>query len=135
MKINAKITMLFDRDNGLNIHITDDDSGIRFVDIQMTNDEAVSALSRLAETNISSTEVRGLENLGKTKERKPFSVNLGKSNYRDEKERAIKAVQGQCPDGWKPDLYFNGQRSFSYENGDTIANTTIFRFVEKEAAE
>ena len=129
----GKITILFDHD-GMSIELIDGLSTIHFAKVRLNPEQTVRALSRLGYCPCE-IEVVGLDHVGKKLEHKDFEFEMvGDSKYsmRDT-EKAKKLAKKLCPSGWKPDLYFNSQDSFSYREGKRFAKTKIRRWVEIDA--
>jgi hypothetical protein len=133
MKINGKITILADKDH-VTIEVTDDTSGIEFLEIEMSPVAFTAALGRLACVPCRSTTLRGIENVGKIMERKPLSVALPTTTkWKERKEIAVKLLQEVCEKqypGWTVDTYLGSQGSFTSDGALESANTSIFRYVE-----
>jgi hypothetical protein len=132
MKINAKITMLFD-DGGLNLRLEDDDANVTFVELRLNPQQVCQVFSRLCYTSVESCEVFGLDKVGKKMENKKFEFVLPDDtvSYRD-REIVKKIAEKICPEGWELDLYFDSQGSFFKRDGKQYARCTIRRWVEKE---
>lgn len=129
MKLNGKITILFNEE-GLKIEVMDTASRIEFLEIQLTQEQTCEALARIANTPCE-LEVRGLENVGKKREHKPFEFALPEDTiYHNKKEKATATANLLCPDGWVAATYFNSQDSFFDRGGKPWARTNIFRFIE-----
>lgn len=127
-KINAKISILINRDN-TRIEVYDDDSSITFLEIILTPEQLSSALSRMALTPCESVEVRNLDRIGKKMENINFEV-ITDGSIRD-KDKARELIKNECPEGWLPDLYLGSQNSFSYDrySDKTTIRTIIRRWV------
>lgn len=135
MEINAKLTLLFS-DEGLRIEIRDDDACVTFFRGKLSTEQACQAMGRLSNTPMEGAEVFGLELVGRKHESETFSFSLPEgTSYDDEKRVAIEVVKELCPNGWKPDLYFNSQNSFTRSGKSVTARTIIRRWVEKEIIE
>lgn len=67
MEIKGKITFLVDK-NKTTIQLHDDGASITFCEIELTNDQLASALSRMGYTECKSVNVFGLDKLGKKHE-------------------------------------------------------------------
>lgn len=127
MKIEAQITILATYDNCIRITIHDKTSGMRFVNLELTNEQFVNAtMNRLGNTDVMSAEVIGLDRVGKTMEHKPLEFPI--TNWRDDNE-ARATVEKYCPEGWIPDMGFNNQHTFFEKDGKRYARTTIRRWV------
>ena len=134
MKINAKITLLINQD-GLHLTMDDDDAVICFLDVRLTPQQTVEALSRLAHVPCE-CEVRGLNLVGKKRlsQKLSFEFAAGHSYGEERQKLATSKAKEVCPEGWKPDTYFGSQNSFSYnhDTGVTTAHTTAYKWVDIE---
>ena len=133
MFINAKVDLSFS-DEGLDIRIRDDDSGLTFVELHMGQKEACQVMSRLSSVPAEKCELRGLDKVGKKMEVDYFEFGMDENiKYADRREEAFAIARDTCPEGWVPDNYFGSQNSFrNAKNGQLIARATIRRWVEKE---
>lgn len=130
MKINARLTMLF-REDGLKIEVRDADAGIEFLELRLTPEQTMQAMSRLSCTEVESCEVRGLDRVGKRQEMKPFSFSISADWTRHQNlDQVREEAKLVCPEGWSPDLWFNSQGSITHN--PPMAHTTIRRWVEKQ---
>lgn len=112
----------------IRIAIEDDASSINFVEARMSLENFAEALTGLGFVDIDFT-VRGLENIGKTRERKTVEINLGKTDYDGLKELALSEARKIESDGWVCDGYFSNQDSFRYKDGNTICRAGFVRYV------
>jgi len=130
MKINAKVTVLFDRD-GLRIEVYDQDSCTQFLNLQLSPEQTCDALSRLAHTECQEAEVMNLDRVGKVREVRglefPYLSSVGHRN----REAAIEECKRICPEGWTPMLSFNSQNTFFEVDGFQWARTSICRWVDR----
>ena len=131
MKINGKITLLFNED-GLNIEVHDDDAVITFLEIQLNQKQTCQALSRLSYTECQEVEVRNLDHVGKIRERQGFIFEMPKSDWNTRQEIAANKALELCPEGWIPDIYFGSQDSFFAENNVEYARTSMSRWIERD---
>lgn len=131
MKINAKIDLFIGRDHTA-IRIHDDDAGICFVEVRLSPEQTVEALSRLSHTNCLSCDVRGVERLGKRMEHKTIEAVIPDRLFRrtEREEFARLAIDKVCPEGWEPDHYYGSQDSFYSKDGKQYARCIIRRWVE-----
>jgi len=133
MKINAKLTLLFDRD-GMKIEIHDDDAAIQFVSLRLNSKQTCQVMSRLAFTDVAKAEVYGLDRVGMRMEHKPFKFEVGLSDDVWNNQRAIakEKIKQVCPDGWEADTNFSFRDSFFSEGDVRWARTNIRRWVPIE---
>lgn len=127
LKINAQITLLFDR-GGLNLRLRDYDSKIVFLDLQLTQEQTCEALARLSETPVAECEVRGLDKLGKKMEHRTIEFKMPKKKPYDKDAAAAEAAK-HTPEGWESDNYFGSQGSFFMIDREPWARCTIRRWL------
>jgi hypothetical protein len=109
------------------IRIRDKSAGISFIEMTMTREQWVNAtMNRLAGCSVKSAEVRGLDLVGKTAERKILEFEI--PEFRD-REYAIKNVHIHCPGGWTADDDFDSQDSFFEKDDKNYARTSVRRWV------
>ena len=123
----------------ITIHIEDKSSHIAFLDIEMKLDEFARAITGLGYVECE-FECRGLKNVGKLYEIKPFTFLMPEHNYSNRKEIAEKETERVTPYGWETYTYFSSQDSFvrkNIEGGDieVWANTHIYRWVDKDTSD
>ena len=138
MKINGKITILCDED-GVKIEVLDNDADIQFLEIRLTPRQFTQALGRLAHTECMSTEVRGLDLVGKVAEHKALVFEIPKDlrwEHGPKRDEAlIKLADKACPKGWIHDNYFGSRDSFLEKDGKYFAQTHLRRWVERKKEE
>lgn len=135
MKINAKVTILFDRD-GMSIDVRDGDAAISFLRLRLDPVQACSAMGQLAYTHATLAEVRGLDCVGKKMENQTLAFPLPpEADYPNQKKLAAAAAEAHCPEGWTHDNYFGSQESFFQKDGKPWARVTIRRWVDPDAIE
>lgn len=133
--MKGKITILINRDS-TSIELTDESSGVRFLEITLTPEQLSSALSRLSMTDCE-FNTRGLEYIGKKHEHKMFEFKIpenvlvldkskDKSGYATRLKRYADTL---LTDGWEAEGYFGSQNSFFKKDGDNWARCTIRRYV------
>jgi hypothetical protein len=139
MKINAKITMLFNRD-GLCLEVEDDDSGVRFLKIELNQEQVCEAMSRLACTSCASAEVKGLDKVGKKLEMATIFVEMPKDTYKvfgsERSKVAVEEVKKYMIENsltdWVPDFYFGSTDAYCHRDNKFFCKCTIRRWVDKE---
>lgn len=128
--IDAAITILVNQ-NYTTIQLHDRTSGETFVEIELTPEQLSSALSRLSFTKVKSMEVTGLENLNKKLEVKKHVFEIPDFGF--DKRTRIDEIHAiclkTCPEGWKPDKYYDSQGSFFEDNGKHFTRATIRTWV------
>jgi hypothetical protein len=112
----------------ISIQVKDVTSRVRFLEVEISYAEFTACLTGLSETRCDLV-VRGLQNVGKTKETDRIMFEMPKHNYNDTKEVAILEAQKNTPKGWECDTYFGSQGSFYQKNGRSWATTLIYRWV------
>lgn len=132
--MDGKITISKTTDNRNNkqirITIEDDASSINFVEGRMSLENFMEALTGLGFVDID-FEVRGLENIGKTREHKTVEIALGDNvGYGEERYTiAIQKAKELEVDGWVSQKYFNSQSSFFYAGDILFCRAGFVRYV------
>ena len=123
---NAKFTMLIDEDE-VEIEIEDRDASITFVRVKLDPKQLCKALSGVRSVDCDA-EVFGLNLIGKKymSKRLEFKMPDG-SNWHDTQVAWVEA-QRICPNGWKPENYFNSQDSFFLKDDEYWAKCVIRRW-------
>jgi len=129
MILDGQITILADED-GVKIELIDNTSFLPFAQVKLNPKQFCQAMSRLAHTPCEKMEVFNLDNVGKNLEHKSFEFEMPDNQYRN-KEVAKDILQKICPEGWKPDLYFDSQGSFFVRDDKPYARTRLRRWVEQ----
>jgi len=130
----AKITIgrIQGFDSGyVRITVTDADAGIEFLDLRLTLNNFAEALTGLGNTECEIT-LRGLENLGKRKERDSIEFPMPDCQYSDKKVVAAAEARKATPEGWIASDYFNSQDSFFRKDGQEYGRTSISRWINKD---
>lgn len=135
--LNGRITFLIGQ-NETTIQIKDENSRVKFCEINMTPQQLSSALSRLAETECQ-ISVGDLDKVGKTMEVSTIKLSvpqsLGTSRWelgKEELKELKKEIQNHLDaqkEGWVLTDNFESKGSFAEENGDLYVNATIRRWV------
>ena len=127
----ASIKLLVGRD-GTTIEIRDEKSGAMFCELQLTNDQLASALSRMGHTPCEAS-VYGLDKLNKQQEVDTFEFEAFKGARSSDAdtlvEMAKSALYSADMSEWKPDSYFSSQNSFFEKDGKRFARVTIRRWI------
>lgn len=137
---DGRITVLFDRDDGLKIELYDHESNITFAKIVLDPKQVVTAFSRLGYVECS-IELSNLDYVNKKMEYKKIEFKLPKFATWDQiKIVAEKEAIKVCPKGWKPDLYFGSKDSFFFKTNrndkqENWARCIIRRWVPIEKGE
>lgn len=143
-KIKAKVRIgrYMNNDQKFTLTIEDRTSGIEFVDFEFDSNAFADLLSnRFADID---GVVRGLDNVGKKYERKPYDVVIpehintyNKDQLREYLDTEIKP-EFEKRTAWYLDTYINSQTSVSHET-DTmsgkrfyVAHLSMYRYVEVE---
>lgn len=128
MKIQGKITILVNQDR-VDITVKDDKANTAFLEIELTPDQFVACLSRLAYVECE-LEVNGMDRVGKTHENKSFEFEIPESlKSRSKTDELRSFAQSQLSDGWIADNYFGSQNSFFEKDGKRYARCIIRRYV------
>ncbi len=131
---NVSISILVNEDRST-IELYDEDANILFVEVKLSNDQLVSALSRLVHTPVKECIVTNLENVGKERLQKAliFEVHQTLPLDRDTRNKILFKLAKEAADpGWTARDYFNGQNSV-FRHGDIVnARTIQFKYVDKE---
>lgn len=114
----------------ININIRDDESGIRFLEIEIGYPEFTQAITGLSSIECD-FEVRGLDRIGKKLEIADIEFFVSSKGLygSDRKDIARDAAKANTPDGWVADTYFGSQNSFFSKDDEEWARTTIRRWV------
>ena len=134
MKNNqGKMTLLFDRDRGLNIRVEDKNSGLVVIDATVESADISALLSRQAMIRCEYTTFENENSLGKYKILGTFTFEIPDNiKFSERKEYAIEYARDNCPEGWKPCLCFNSKTSFTHNDNKTFANCTIAKYVDEK---
>lgn len=112
----------------ISIQVKDVLSKTRFLEIEIDYDKFAQLITGLSELDCDLT-VKGLQNVGKTLETKPFSFPFPDRNYTNGREEAAKEAERLCPEGWIVDPYFCSKDSFQGYGKECTAHTRIKRWV------
>ena len=129
MKINAKITISRNSNDRICIRLKDESSSIEFFDGEISLEDFAKAVTGQGFVPCPA-EVRGLENVGKSRERKKTSIicPLGWASSKDELTEWLIANGGES--GWTVDPYLGSQGSIAQEDGNRMRiNYSLYRFV------
>lgn len=136
MKFEGNISISRDSRDKINIRIEDDVSGIRFIDVQMTLEDFAFAITGLSCQAVKG-EVRGLENVGKTKVRESRStLQVEELKYKSRQE-ITEWLKSNCQEeGWILDTYLGSQSSFSHDSqGNMTIHYSVHKYVDVIGAE
>ncbi len=132
--MKGNITILVDG-KGARIEVEDESSGIRFLKINLSAEQFMACLGRLANVECD-INLKGIELIGKNRETSKHEFKIPAELYnRRYKERdyfdkaAQELAQSQLTDGWIADSYFGSQGSFFQKDGERWARVTIRRWV------
>lgn len=129
MNLEGKVTMLFDRDRGLTIEVRDQLSRTVLCKLTLDNEQAMSALARLAGTDcMIDLNEDCFDKIGKKMLVDSMTFKMPEGS-RQGKEEAITEALNNCPEGWEPDLYFGSQDSFTFKDGEYYAKCTIRKWI------
>jgi len=132
MKINATITLLFNSE-GLHIELHDEASCITFLDVRMSQEQTLQAMSRLSHTHCD-CEVFQLDLVGKQRYDNILEFPMPKHDYKNRDKIATEAAHKACPQGWVSSDYFGSQNSFFYKDNQEYARCSIHQWKESTNA-
>ncbi len=118
----------------IHLNITDVDARIEFVELEISYADFTRALTGQAYV-VCDMHVRGLENVGKQRERDTITVEMPECSYYDRKATAVAEVHHHIKEGWTSSDYFGSQDSFYTKDNIQYAKTDIFRWIDKEQGE
>ncbi len=120
-----------DSDGYVSLVITDDNSRVQFVSLQMNFEDFGKLL--LGQGHMPTEfEVRGLNRVGMIRETKDLVFQLkGKNNSKAEAEATCHKYADA---GWIASEHFSSQGSIRYEGNKTFAHGSQYRFVKAEDA-
>lgn len=127
MILDGKITLLVNS-NRTTIEVTDESSGIRFLEIKLTPEQLSRALSREALIPCE-IDVRGLDKIGKKLEVDFREFEIGTPANKIAKDKLTEFIQGQLQDGWIVSDTFTSKGSFFDKNGVSYVRATLRRWV------
>lgn len=134
MKLEGNITIFVDG-KGAKIEVEDASSGIRFLEINLSSEQFMSCLGRLAMVKCD-INVKGIEKVGKTMEISKhefeipdyvYSLKLDDPDTFTQEVREL--AQDGLMDGWIADSYFGSKDSFFTKDNKQYARVTIRRWV------
>jgi len=138
LQFDASVTLLVG-DEGLTIHIYDDNANILLCEVKLGPEETCSALGRHAYCKAKKATAYGLDRIGKYRIVDNFKFDMPEHTCVNKQAVAVEEAQRLCPDGWEPDLCFDSQNSFFTIGEKTVARTCIRSWVnskeEKDAWE
>jgi hypothetical protein len=133
----GSVTLLFN-DDGLDIEIRDEGSSVIIVKATLNVKQACQALSRLGNTP-AKVEVGELSRVGLYMIHDILKFEVDRSVYyshHDDNNKGLNLLADKaCPEGWRPDYYFNSQNSFFTEGQKSFARCIIRKWVTKEEAD
>lgn len=113
----------------IRISIRDQLSRNQFLEIEVGYAEFATILTGLSEVEVD-FQVNNLENVGKTRVTESRKVTYpGQSYDRNKLEDWLK--ENCKEEGWKVIPYLGSQNSRSYENGKTILNYSVEKYVDE----
>lgn len=125
---DGRITILAE-EKGVTIKLHDHEASITFAEVALTSEQFTQALSRLGYTKCA-IELTNLKLVGKAMVHKVFKFRIPNLEcWEDKKRMAHREAKKVCPEGWKPDLYFEAKDSFFEKNGKSYAKTTIRQWI------
>lgn len=132
MKIKAYLGISY-RDDCVSIRFDCKESGIEFVDAEISYEEFARALGSLAHRPLEVCEVRGLEYIGKTKVREArLAVYPFEYHSREKMEKWLE--ENRQEEGWIVNSYLGSQRSIGHVDGETVLHYQVFKYVDTPIA-
>lgn len=125
--MKAQVTISRRNNNKVYIGIEDSNSHIEFVEVELTLEDYAMIITGLSSV-AGEVTYRGLDCVGKTRVTEPRRVKSGVSGC--DKEEHKKWLEENCrEEGWRLNSYLGSQRSLSYENGKTVLNYSVYKYV------
>lgn len=125
--MQGKITLLFNPD-GLTIELYDELAGVEFLEVTLTAEQAIKAMSRQGRVDCE-FDTYGLDKVGKVISRDTIVFEMPeKYNFKDRKSIASELAAKKCPEGWGPVLYLESRDSFFNKNGKEFCQVGIVRW-------
>lgn len=132
MNVKCKVTISRNSSEAINIHVEDDTSRIRFLELTMTLSDFAMALTGHGYMPASG-EVHGLENVGKRRESRAASV-VYPGSYNATRSEMAEWLEENCQeDGWLLDAYLGSQGSVTYNKGVPTLHYRMIRYVDEGA--
>jgi len=134
MNIKANLTISRpawgDGRTAISIKVGDDASRIEFLAIEIPLADFAEALTGLSKVECDA-EVRGLENVGLTRESKQIEFLVGDVDvdWDRREENICRLAEEATPEGWNPPTYFGSRGSFFDRDGERWARGYAERWV------
>ena len=127
MFLDGKITLLIDRDRTM-IRIEDAKSGITFIEVILTPEQTISALSRMGNTPCQ-FELHQSQDIGKTYQWKELEFEIPDSWTHGHDKELEELANTIAEPGWKCDGYFQRHNTFFKRDKKWYARCNIQRWV------
>lgn len=128
--INTAVTISKRSNDTVHIVVTDTDANVAFLDLSLSLEQLASALTGLAHVSCTS-EVRGLNAVGKVRVREPRSI-VRKTDGYPRREDHEQWLRDNCAEeGWQLDTYLGAQRSVRSVPGGYELNYAAVKYVDK----
>lgn len=114
----------------MNIRVRDSESRGEFLSVRMTMEDFANAITGLAELDIKG-EVRGLENVGKTRISESRQALYPGTEY-DKKVLSEWLKAEKQEEGWIISTYLGSQSSTKHTPDGTLVNYSVTKYVAKE---
>lgn len=130
IKIKGAITFLVNPGD-TTIRIEDKNSGLLIMEISLTDDQLVKALSRLANTPCAIELHGGMDKWGKKLRVSTYEFKISDRTIYESREKlardTLELLKKKDPifNEWEPDGYFSSQNSFFSKDGGEWARVTI----------
>lgn len=128
-------------DSIISIRIRDKNSSIEFLEIDVEAVELMKALTGLSEVPME-YEARGLHNLGKYYQHRPFSMTVhedtlkeaGVNIYGADELEIWAGKNAEVPEGWhlSRSLRSQGSKRYDFETKTLTLNMSIYRYTEEK---
>lgn len=130
MKINAHMTISRRSDNMICVTVQCTDSRVQFLELEFTPHDFSMMLTGMSCMDATAAEVRGLENVGKTRITEPRSVVCPLEVY-DRKELSKWLEQNCEEEGYMLSTYLGSKNSVVHEPKGQRLNYSVSRFVDR----
>lgn len=126
----------------ITLQVRDNLSDVQFLELKLTLEQFALAITGMSLHSVVG-EVRGLENVGKTKICESRCVKLPKSMYDKPNSKISRWLIEEFKEGgeiyesggWVLNPYIGQQSSVVYQDGVILVNYSVYKFVETENCE
>jgi len=136
--IKGNISILGDED-GVEIEVRDKDAAVSVCKVFLTPEQfCQAALGRLVRLECD-VQIPPPGRVGMVREARDYEFKMpDKGEWQNrfgttlQEEVASKFIEANCPDGWKPSLYFGSKDSFFWKDGELGARATLMRWKDRD---